>query len=170
MMNREQLAADIKKTIEREHGLHDTVVRVDADQWISLLVPIPEQMMSIPGPLCGGSFGDFRFDSFGPEGVLFRIPLEEYLEEYERLETMMEMAEQSIRRAHKEECESVSVALDNEYQKEHPGSLQLITVTVRLKPGARFIVDDGLALEEACDRVLVFSTDCATLEEWYLND
>lgn len=151
-LSKEQLLALVKETIEKEHGVVVSDVRLDGDL-LYILVPLPKQITKFPDTILDG-YDILTPDSLRPDGVMFTMLLSEFLEKYGLLEQLAEHTKIAFLKDHKDACEDVQASIDYDYMEDH-GTRPYIKLVVKLKPGKRFVFDSILELVEINDNILV---------------
>lgn len=151
-LSKEQLLALVKGTIEKEYGIVVSDVKLDGHMFY-ILVPLPTHEVKFPETIIDG-YDILSPDSLRPDGVMYTMLIEEFLEKYGQLEQLAEHTKIAFLKDHKDACEDVQASIDYDYMEENE-TRPFVKLTVRLKPGRRFIFDSMLELVEIIDNTLV---------------
>ena len=161
-----QLLACVKETIEKEHGVVVSDIKLDGGLCY-ILVSLPEQAIEFPETLLD-AYNILIPDSLRPDGVMFKMFLSEYLEKYGLLEQLAEHTKIAFFNDHQDACEDVQASIDYEYMEDH-GVRPYVKLIVYLKPGKKLVFDSMLELVEICDNTLVLRISSEYAAEMYEN-
>ena len=151
-LSKEDLLALVRETIEKEHGIVVSDVKLDGPMF-KILVPLPAYEIKFPETLLE-NYDILTPEILRPDGVMFTMFIEEFMEKYGLLEQLAEHTKLAFLKEHKDACEDVQASIDYDYMEENE-TRPFIKLIVRLKPGKRFVFDSLMQLVEIIDNTLV---------------